>query len=329
MQLNKTDNPKGLCLLYAIIFLTVAFSWRFNGVRFAETQIHSGEKVRALKHIDNSSGSRALEHKIGANEPATIWVVNMPKCGTGSLMKSFHLCLECESEIHKLDRFKTGFYKCPGKKKYLFKSHYPNMVTKVKEMRDKEMEEEGTKPNKCIVVTAVRNPIHRIPSIFFEHYKNSFCRGTQSEEEIIKEYEKFLLTSTNTNSVFTTAEMLRAFGAQNILETMELLSEDGYAFLDHPDKDGPWAGCELLFLQLDYDESNSNLDKGLGHAVEGVKMHQDISRIDLCPKAADNYRAVQEYRITDELMEKMSETNPDFRDIFTYYRNHQGKTQQN
>jgi len=199
-------------------------------------------------------------------------------------------------------------------------------MEKVKKMADEDMDRSGTKPDRCVVVTAVRNPLLSIPSRFFENNQKIFCDGTQSKEEIIKEYEKFLSGPFPINQVQTTAQVLRAFGAKNISEAMELLSEEGYTFLNQPEENGPWAGCELLFLQIDYDERNSNIDKGLDHAVEGVKMIQNTGRVGHCPNAEENYHVVQKYRITDEQIDMFSMTNPDFRDVLTYYRNRQAKT---
>jgi len=202
----------------------------------------------------------------------------------------------------------------------------------VKIMVDEDMDRLGNKPDRCVVITAVRNPLRTIPSLFFELNKHRLCNGTQTKKETIKEYKKFLLGSLPSpmwpsKVVKTMGETLRAFGVKNISEAMELVSEEGYTFFNQPEENGPWAGCELLFLQIDYDESNSNLDKGLDHAVQGVKMIQSQGRIGNCPNAEDNYLAVQKYRIPDEQIDMYSKINPDFRAVLTYYRNHQSNTQ--
>jgi len=235
-----------------------------------------------------------------------------------SIAKAFHCRL--------VKKWSKNFFDCPGGKK-VFRDHDLRTIEKVKKMVDEDMDRSGTKPDRCVVITAVRNPLLSIPSRFFEDNSERFCDGTQSKEEIIKEYEKFLLGPLPSNRVRTTAQMLRAFGAKNISEAMELLSEEGYTFLNQPEENGPWAGCELLFLQIDYDESNSNIDKGLDHAVEGVKMIQNPGLVARCPNAEENYRAVQKYRIPDEQIDMFSMTNPDFRDVLTYYRNRQNNTQ--
>jgi len=200
-------------------------------------------------------------------------------------------------------------------------------IEEIKKMVDKDMDQVGTKPYKCIAITSVRNPLAIIPSRFFQDNEERFCDGAQSKEEIIKEYEEYLLSpEPSEHTVPKTAYMLRAFGAQNILGAMQLLSKDGYAFLNQPEENGPWAGCELLFLQIDYDESNSNLNKGLDHVIEGAKMLTTNVRLEKCPKAKDNYHALQNYRISDELIDMFSKTNQDFHDVITYYQNHQGNT---
>jgi len=245
------------------------------------------------------------------------------KCGTGTLTYSIQSALNCTKV--KID-VEVAIYDCSNEKT-LFRTHNEDMVTKIRKEVSEKTVQEGTKPNKCIAVTALRDPLHSIPSRFFHENWHRFCNGTQSEEEIIKEYEKFLLGPLPPYQVNTTANMLRAFGAQDILKAAEFLSEKGYTFLSQPDKDSPWAGCELLFLQIDYDESDSYLDEGLDHAVEGVKIKREHVRVETCPLAADNYNVVQKYRIPDKLIDMYSKTNPDFHDVMTYYRNHKAKTQ--
>jgi len=315
MQVNNTyymHHGSKRIYLYIVIFLTAAVSWRINNVA-----------TRALGRTDTSTTNSTLEHKIGTDEPGTIWVVNQMKCGTGTLTNSIQSALNCIKV--KID-VEVAIYDCFNEKK-LFSAHNADMVTKIKKEASNETFQEGTKPSKCIAVTALRNPLHSIPSRFFHENWRRFCNGTQSEEEIIKEYEQFLLGPLPPYQVNTTANMLRAFGAQDILEAAEFLSEKGYAFLSQPDKDSPWAGCELLFLQIDYDESDSYLDDGFYHAVEGVKIKRDHVRAKTCPKAAHNYNAVQKYRIPDKLIHMYSKINPDFHDVMTYYQKYQANTQ--
>jgi len=263
-----------------------------------------------------------MEHKVRFNEPATIWLINQVKCGTKSIQNSIGIALQCQIANGK----PWEQFDCSGGKKVFHGHGSYKYIEKVKAMVDEENNKAGTKPDRCIVVTAVRNPLNSIPSRFFQLNRKRFCAGAQSKEKIIEEYEEFLLGGVPVTQVNTTAHMLRAFGAQNILETMKLLSDNGYIFLSQPEENGVWAGCELLFLQIDYDESNSNLDKGLDHAIESVKMIPQHILIEDCPKAEDNYHAVQNHGISNKLIKKFSKINHDFHDVITYYQNQQANT---
>eukprot|EP00568_Trieres_chinensis_P013752 CAMPEP_0183296314 /NCGR_PEP_ID=MMETSP0160_2-20130417/3925_1 /TAXON_ID=2839 ORGANISM="Odontella Sinensis, Strain Grunow 1884" /NCGR_SAMPLE_ID=MMETSP0160_2 /ASSEMBLY_ACC=CAM_ASM_000250 /LENGTH=334 /DNA_ID=CAMNT_0025457917 /DNA_START=94 /DNA_END=1098 /DNA_ORIENTATION=+ len=278
-----------------------------------------------------SSPSAALspEHKLGRNDAGTIWIINQPKCGTGSLEWSVWDGLGCElsdgaayeAKMPKLGhQTQTRYFDCPNDKK-LFRSHSAGEANLVKGVVDEVMEGEGTKPDRCLVVTAVRDPRLSIPSRFFETKKKTYCHGKQSRDQVLGEYDRFLSTSNMpSKQAETTAHMLRLFGVTDIRAAMEQLTGRGYAFFDGPDPEGPWAGCELLFLQIDYEESNQNLDVGLDHGIEGVTMHQNTKREDQCPKAADNYHAMIEHGISQEHIDRYAETNPEIRDIIAYYK---------
>jgi len=307
MRLNNADNQKKLYLV--VILLTAAVSWRVN---YGAT--------RTLEHADTSVTSSDMEHKVKFNQPATIWIVNQPKCGTTSLTTSIKSALHCQPH-EKWPSTEKVYSDCPGGQKVFW--FHGKIIENVKKIVDKDMDQVGTKPDRCIAITAVRNPFTLIPSRFFHDNKERFCDGAQSKEEILEEYKEYLLGPMPSRQVATTAYMLRAFGAQNILEAMQLLSENGYAFLNRPKENGPWAGCELLFLQIDYNESNSNLNKGLNLAVEGAKMITRNVRIEECPKAEDNYHALRNYRIPDEQIDVFAKTNQDFHDVITYYKNQQ------
>eukprot|EP00568_Trieres_chinensis_P012080 CAMPEP_0183297426 /NCGR_PEP_ID=MMETSP0160_2-20130417/4731_1 /TAXON_ID=2839 ORGANISM="Odontella Sinensis, Strain Grunow 1884" /NCGR_SAMPLE_ID=MMETSP0160_2 /ASSEMBLY_ACC=CAM_ASM_000250 /LENGTH=323 /DNA_ID=CAMNT_0025459251 /DNA_START=16 /DNA_END=987 /DNA_ORIENTATION=+ len=274
-----------------------------------------------------TSSEKAVEHKIGKEDSGVIWIVNQPKCGTGSLEQSVHKNLGCAQRDGATfgdampAKPRTRFFDCPGEKK-LFRSHWPETAGDIKKIVDAHMESKGSKPEKCIVITAVRNPELSIPSRFFEPHKRDWCDGEQSKEFVTEEYEKYLESSGDpAMQADTTAQMLKAFGVTDIVKAMERLTDTGYAFFDEPEEDGPWAGCELLFLQIDYEENNKNLDRGLDHAVEGVTMLQNMKREEQCPMAADNYHTLIEHGVAEHHIDRYSESNPEIRELITYYRN--------
>jgi len=277
-----------------------------------------------------TSEENATEHRIGADDAGIIWIVNQPKCGTGSLDTSFLKSLNCDvtdgSEYGSGHGFsETRFLHCDDGKKMVFRTHSADAHL-VKRVVDEKMEAEGTKPEKCLAVTAVRDPLLSIPSLFFEKHREQYCDGSQDKEEILRTYDQFLLHNRGAKQVETTVAMLRAFGVEDILGAMEKLTEKGYAFFDEPEKDGPWAGCELLFLQIDYEESNDNINNGLDHAVEGVKMRPLRSREALCPKAVDNYHAIINHGIQDSHIDRFCLSNPEMCDVINYYKNRRNRS---
>lgn len=267
------------------------------------------------------------EHKIGLEDPAMIWIVNQPKCGTGSIHRSIEFALGCQPDdsgrYGNTRETETNILDCMNGKK-LFRTHWPSAANLVKAQVTLDMEVAGTKPDRCIVITAVRNPLLSIPSRFFEEHKNSLCDGNQSNEEVLELYKDYLDNDDGAagpaQQTETTAQVLRDFGVENFFGAMERLEEKGYTFFNQPDENGPWAGCELLFLQIDFEKNNRNLDLGLDHAIEGVVMQQNELRTELCPKATDNYHAIIDFEITDAQIDRFSKTNPEIRDFISYYR---------
>ena len=175
-------------------------------------------------------------------------------------------------------------------------------------------------PARCIAITAVRNPLRSIPSYFFQS-RSHLCMGTQAEQKIFEEYEDYLSNDPlSSTQVETTVSMLRAFGVTDIRSAMELLDEKGYAVLDQSDLNSPWAGCQLLFLKIDYDEDNSNINEAFGSLRQGLTITRENQRVQKCPHAAHNYEAVLKYGISDSQIEAMSATNPEIHDVIDYYR---------
>jgi len=298
-----------------------------RSVKKAKEANKAAKPMGTKRRVEKVDTAEKLEHKIGADDAGMIWIVNQPKCGTGSLEQSVSRNLKCkqvDGVTYGEDmpaKPKTRFFDCPGEKK-LFRSHWPETAGEIKQIADAHLESKGKKPEKCIVITAVRNPELSIPSRFFEPHKVDWCDGLQSKEEVTEAYEKYLETSgTPQTQADTTASMLKAFGVMDIVGAMEQLTDTGYAFFDEPEEDGPWAGCELLFLQIDYEENNKNLDRGLDYAVEGVTMLQNMKREEQCPMAADNYHTLIEHGVAEHHIDRYSESNPEIRELITYYRN--------
>lgn len=322
MAFKRMRNSKTAYVAGCFLFAAGALIFSNNEIDSVEGGLRERRRMDAV-----ATKPEAPEHKIGADDSGVIWIVNQPKSGTRSIESSIWGALGCEPPPSGESLPSVGHemrhMECPGNK-MLFRTH-TKKVNEVKGNVDKVLKGARKKFDQCVVITAVRDPLLSIPSVFFEMNKDEYCDGSHGKEEVIESYADFLKTSEAPGKqAETTAEILRVFGVETdgILEAMNLLSETGYAFFDQPNSEGPWAGCELLLLQLDYDESNSNLDAALGHAIEGVTMKQKGGRKQLCPKAAETYEALVNHKIDDEHIKRYCDEHPEMHGVMTYYKNH-------
>jgi len=322
MTIDKRSVAAAACILLACAALLASHS---DVVTYGLREV-----ARRASEGEEETPKGVFEHFVKQSDSAaSIWIVNQPKCGTGSIEKSVTWGLNCEladmapyqQEMDKIQvplYYKTRTFECPDNRR-VFRSHSKDSGL-VKAAVDASFPQRHDE-ERCLVITAVRNPLLSIPSLFFEENKARYCDGAQSEEEVLADYEKFLGHNGGPpRQVETTAHVLKEFGVRDIAGAMDRLTGRGYAFFREPAADGPWAGCELLFLQIDYDEANSNLDIGLDHAVEGISMLPLESRQEICPKAAVNYRAMIEHEIKQEHIDRFDETHPEMGVIISYYK---------
>lgn len=264
---------------------------------------------------------------IPRNEPGEIWIVNQPKCGTDAMQESIRHAFHCGASLRTTLALRKFF--CDNDRVRVYRTHEFDTAERQKIVHNERVDnpeqwgEDGVHDSEgrgsCVVITAARNPIYSIPSYFF-HSREHLCSGTHTEEEVIKEYENFLSNSALPPAqVETTVQMLRAFGAFDIRSTMELLNEKGYAWLDRPDENGPWARCRLLFLQIDYSEDNSNINEAFGMIRKGTAIEPANQRVNICPLAAHNYEAVLRHGISDLQIDKITAKSPDIRGVIDYY----------
>ena len=261
-------------------------------------------------HFDDGAGT-------DTNAGADIWVINQPKSGTGFLVSTVEKATMCQNkEVEVGDQIRS--YECEEGGTRIIRTHEPSAASK---LRRHEIARSGEK--ECLVVSGIRDPHLSIPSLFFEYNKERFCNGDQTKDEIIVEYEDWLRKSVKPRQQMqTTSELTKAFGITDFPHALDEMNQSGFSLFKGPaDTTSPWSGCELLLVQLDFEESNENIAKGLSTLLNvDVVPAAHPSRTDLCPDAADNYKALKEYELTDDLVNTLSNDNPELRQGVNYYR---------
>lgn len=270
----------------------------------------------STKQVQNRTSSSRSDLPTPHQTSREIWVINQPKCGTGSLVDTVIEPENCNEEgINE----QILLYRCPKHLK-VFRTHH---VAIASEYREKEQALHKQKRSNCLVVSAVRDPRISIPSLFFEYNKERFCDGRQSGAEILTEYDYWLRNSIEpTLQMRTTSEVSEAFGLQDFGAVLERMKHSGFAvFEESSNLDSPWNGCKLLLVQLDFEENNENISKGFSALLgESVVAAQGPTRAELCPHARKNYKLVKGYVIEEDIVVKLAKDSPELRHGFNYYR---------
>ena len=281
-------------------------------------------RINASGNIsDGEDGDIPLNNDLKPTTPqpgADIWVINQPKSGTGFLVSTVAEAKQCQEEGQEVIH-QVRSYECKQDGTRLFRTHSTTQASKLRlyEYGDGQM---GEKP-KCVVVSGVRNPHFSIPSLFFESNKDRFCNGEQTKDEIIDEYDAWLRSDPGPRlQMSTTNEVTKAFGIQDFSYALDAMSNSGYALFEGPsDPASPWNECWLLLVQLDFDEKSTNIAAGLSLVLNNdVTPAAYVNRSDLCPAATDNYTALKEHSLTEELLSALAQDNPELRQGFDYYR---------
>lgn len=211
---------------------------------------------------------------------------------------------------------------CPEEKNSrVFRTHSASQAAKFR-MNEADQEK------KCFVISGVRDPHLSIPSRFFQSNKNRFCNGDLTKEEVIDEYDDWLRSSpTPRLQMSTTNDVVEAFGIHDFSHALNDMYVSGFALFKGPsDSASPWNGCELLLVQLDFEESSDNIAKGLSRLFHGdVKLESYPKTIDLCPDAANIDKALKEHELTDDLLNILAGDNPELLQGLNYYRRRSSK----
>ena len=171
---------------------------------------------------------------------------------------------------------------------------------------------------KCVITTAMRNPQTWFPS-FFMQQRRDLCDADISYDDYYNEYHAWIMKNKNW------AEMLNAvrppifsdFGTDLKSAAAETKKNGGYALYNtFGETTGSFQNCELLFLDMD---ARGNWWKIFDTLYPGVNYSRNQQRVNMCPKVADHYRAIQHQELTVEQKEHIIGGDRDMRDYFNAY----------
>jgi len=274
---------------------------------------------------------------------AEVWLINQPKCGTGTLLGSLVASMDCEEYPYRSTKVadqvqQIHTYGC-NNDNILTVTHTPESAMALRMELQAQRAAQNQDAGKCVVISSIRDPHDSIPSLWFWMNRDRYCEGLQSKKEVLDEYQTWLRTpkdelkekyskSTPHESLQTTAELLSMFGVpranEALLQVLRQLAADGHTVIDAP-TDGIWASCSLLLLQIDWQKGSvDHITRSLDvYGVEGTQVYIGNDNKSNCPKSEENYRHVKAYELGDGTIDYLSVDNPELKAGMTYYKEFQ------
>ena len=157
----------------------------------------------------------------------------------------------------------------------------------------------------CHFFTATRDPRLAVPSKFLEENKD-LCDGAKPESEVLKMYQEFINGHALQHIFETTGFLLRAFGSSSITDTLtQLFDNGGHVVLNRPSSDAPWAGCELVLLDMASASTWGDhfMKDILGSGAGPFPREQKhASRDGLCPNLSKTYESIRNFKVDWETL---------------------------
>lgn len=290
-----------LCVCTACVLLSVMNDIDRHNLR--STSLLLGHSSR--RHLLLNFDPKTITAK--TPPPGTIAVVmNTPKCGTTGLADMFARSFDCRGKSPQ----QTGevlAYSCPEQRTLVRTHDYEGGVQVLQSIREQQ------EPNqKCIVVTAIRNPETWLSSLYMQSADGyALCQAEISVDDFVQRYRNWIVQ--NAMRVRAAVEsvrprLLRDFGATSLTSEMEKIQANGgYSLLKEQKNSNfnggrPFGNCELLFLRMeDHDKWPQIMDSVMPGLVDLVK---SPARTETCPVIAEHYGAIQNYKLTED--EKVS-----------------------
>mmetsp|Transcript_27241 Transcript_27241/g.38312 ORF Transcript_27241/g.38312 Transcript_27241/m.38312 type:complete len:322 (+) Transcript_27241:192-1157(+) len=308
-----------------LLFLCFVLVHRVRlGNNFAED---GGSSLALFEYSDPNNGRQlqqsdpktvAVKTDVPLPKGTVIGVINTPKCGTGTLTGTFIRSFKCGNEETSIFPAVTG-RNCPMQN-HVLRTH--DWIAGGKMLRNFVSRHEQ---EKCMVVTAIRDPQTWLASLFFERKKGELCDGAKisSAADFVLMYRRWLLQTRQeirTLASFVIPHLLKEFGAKSLTEEfMKMNANGGYSLLHHPKRKSllsNYHDCDLLFLRM---EDNDNWENIVPSIIPGTSYSRGESRADLCPNVAEYYQAIKNLKLT--ALEKRTIMGDDryLREYFSVY----------
>jgi len=156
----------------------------------------------------------------------------------------------------------------------------------------------------CLIVTTIRSPGSWLPSLYAE--KNQICQApSMTKEFMLRDYKRFLgdVAGIGQSADSCLPTLLHEFHGGSLKEQMEKMEfVGGFSILGPAASDSAFAGCDLLFLQMEQSDRWPIIIKSL---VPDTKFYRGESHTSPCrPDVSDHIKMLHDYELTRE--EKMS-----------------------
>ena len=245
------------------------------------------------------------------NEAGTIYaVINTPKMATGTLQGTFSTSLKCKGR----DPIRTVNLSgnCERDQKVMRSHDFDAAVEYIQEHR-------GSNPNgRCHIVTALRSPNQWFASLYNEKTKaDGHCPDVNiPSDERVRNFKTFLSTSRFGRAFDTLGRLLNEYDVSLTSQFRLMDKNGGYSVLGPAPDNSIIAGCELLFLRIEDSERWPDIFRKM---FPGIGYRSGKSRSDMCPKATDTLKILEEYVMTKAEQETILSGDNTIKEWFDLY----------
>lgn len=242
-------------------------------------------------------------------------VVNTAKCGTGGMQNSLVQSFECKEQIPLYER--TVWHpNCEKNNVHVIRTHFSEEGGDAIEHARKNIPD--GEEAQCLIMSGIRNPRDWAISRFVERFKDDFCDGNVPYDELKQRFHEFLMENSivQVSLLGAIPGLMKEFGT-TLKDQMDILKKNkGYSLITNAG-DGPYRGCELLFLQMEYHYRWKEIIEG---QFPGISYAKNEKRQERCPNFADDYeRIMAEYEFSDEEIEAIVAGEDSIREYLEVY----------
>ena len=123
--------------------------------------------ARSLQYVQDLSSPSVITRQ---DRGAEVWLINQPKCGTGTLLTSLVASMDCEeykpTKVADQSTQQIHTYGC-NNNNALTVTHTPENAVALRMEMQAQKAAQNEDAGKCVVVTSIRDPHNSIPSLWF------------------------------------------------------------------------------------------------------------------------------------------------------------------